>query len=128
MWRTEHEAARVKERLLKVLVERGQEMGAGPPSLTTSGPHTPGWAGPRSRWNTEQDGTRREELLRRLEEETVRRDGSSGVRLRCRRPPRPPPAPLQQQTAYSQRVRYEHKVVGKPGQILLHPPDSFTDS
>ena len=83
--RTEQEAARLKERLLKVLVERGEGRGAGPPSLTTSGPHKPGRAGPRSRWNTEQDGTRREEeLLRRLAEETARRDGEAAVLVqRC---------------------------------------------
>ena len=60
MRRSEQEVAKLKERLLKILVERGEGRGAG---IETSGP-PPVWRSyNRSRWNTEQAGTKREEAF-----------------------------------------------------------------
>jgi hypothetical protein len=70
--RAEQEAARLKERLLKVLVERGEGRGCGV-SLNTSGT-LPG-RGARGRWATEQRaGQREEELFRHVLEEMGRRE------------------------------------------------------
>ena len=66
--RAEQESARLKERLLKVLVEKGEGKGSGV-SLETSG-SLPGPRGPRSRWATEQRaGQREEDLFRHVLEE-----------------------------------------------------------
>ena len=71
--RSEQESARLKERLLKVLVEKGEGKGSGV-SLETSGT-LPGARGPRGRWATEKRaGEREEELFRHVLEEMGQRE------------------------------------------------------
>lgn len=71
MRKAEQEAAKLKERLLKVLVERTEGRGGG---MEASGP-PPVWrSGNRSRWNTEQQGAQREEAFyKRVIEESEKR-------------------------------------------------------
>merc|ERR1712020_259083 len=71
--RAEQEALKLKERLLKVLVEKGEGRGTGV-SLETSGT-LPGARGPRGRWDTkERAGQREEELFRHVLEELGQRE------------------------------------------------------
>ena len=71
--RAEQEALRLKERLLKVLVEKGEGRGCGV-SLETSGT-LPGGRGQRGRWDTkERAGQREEELFRHVLEELGQRE------------------------------------------------------
>ena len=80
--RAEQEALKLKERLLKVLVEKGEGRGTGV-SLETSGT-LPGARGPRGRWDTkERAGQREEELFRHvLEEMGQREEQAAEVNLR----------------------------------------------
>ena len=80
--RAEQEALRLKERLLKVLVDKGEGRGTGV-SLETSGT-LPGARGPRGRWDTkERAGQREEELFRHvLEEMGQREEQAAEVNLR----------------------------------------------
>jgi len=71
--RAEQESSKLKERLLKVLVDKGEGKGCGV-SLETSGT-LPGGRGARSRWATEQRaGQREEELFRHVLEEMGQRE------------------------------------------------------
>merc|ERR1712106_772598 len=71
--RAEQESARLKERLLKVLVEKGEGKGTGV-NFDISGP-IPGNRNQRGKWNTDQTGAKREEeLFRRVIAEMTKRE------------------------------------------------------
>merc|ERR1712106_280028 len=71
--RSEQESARLKERLLKVLVEKGEGKGTGV-NFDTSGA-LPGNRSQRGKWNTDQTGSKREEeLFRRVIAEMTKRE------------------------------------------------------
>ena len=75
--RAEQESAKLKERLVKVLMEKGEGKGVGVATLAVTGP-VPGGRGARAQWNTEQSAARREEdLVRRVMEETARREAAA---------------------------------------------------
>ena len=75
--RAEQESAKLKERLVKVLMEKGEGKGVGVATLAVTGA-VPGGRGARAQWNTEQSAARREEdLVRRVMEETARREAAA---------------------------------------------------
>ena len=70
--RAEQESVKLKERLSKVLMERGEGRGVNIISMT--GP-VPGSRGSRAQWNTEQSANKREEeLVKRVLEEMSKRE------------------------------------------------------
>ena len=75
--RAEQEAAKLKERLVKVLMEKGEGRGAGLGGVSMSGP-LPGGRGGRPQWNTEHSASRREEeLVKRVMEEMSKREAAA---------------------------------------------------
>ena len=75
--RSEQETARLKERLVKVLMEKGEGRGVGVNLLTLSGP-VPGARGGRAQWQTGTSGARREdELFRKVIEEMTKREAAA---------------------------------------------------
>ena len=81
--RSEQESAKLKERLVKVLMEKGEGRGVGVNVITMTGP-VPGPRAGRSHWQTEQSGARREEELfkRVLEQMTKREAAAADINLK----------------------------------------------
>ena len=77
--RAEQEAAKLKERLVKVLMEKGEGRGAGvSTAVSMTGPVPGGRGGGRAQWNTEHSASRREEeLVKRVMEEMSKREAAA---------------------------------------------------
>ena len=75
--RIEQEAVKLKERLNKVLMEKGEGKGVGINVMTVSG-GVPGGRSGRAQWNTEQSASRREEeLVKKVMEEMTKREAAA---------------------------------------------------
>ena len=77
--RAEQEAAKLKERLVKVLMEKGEGRGAAvSAAVSMTGPVPGGRGGGRAQWNTEHSASRREEeLVKRVMEEMSKREAAA---------------------------------------------------
>ena len=75
--RAEQESVKLKERLVKVLMEKGEGKGAGVNVMSMSG-NVPGGRNTRAQWNTEHSASRREEeLVKRVMEEMSKREAAA---------------------------------------------------